>query len=288
MILRVRNVQCRGCAAHVREALEGLDGVEEVRSVDATDGSIDLALVESATVLPTVADTLAAAGFPISTSAASAPAGTGGEETGGRHADEDGWSAALRFTGLALAALVVGLLGYVGYELYPRFDLPPVEGVALLALAAGAGVASFFSPCAFALLLAVVGRGVGTTARDGSGEGQRDRVDDGIGPALRRATAVSLGATVFVVLVGGILALGGRALVGDVVFRSTEGRILRAGVGLFLVAMGSLQTGLLPNPLHAVEDLVRPFMRLQAEQRRKRPFLGSAMFGFGYLLAGFG
>ena len=288
MILRVRNVQCRGCAAHVREALEGLDGVEEVRRVDVEDGSIDLDLDENTTTLTTVADTLAAAGFPVRISAASVSTGAGGDETSGRRAGEEGWSAALRFAVLALAALVVGLLGYVGYELYPRFDLPPVEGVALLALAAGAGVASFFSPCAFALLLAVVGRGVDAAARDGSGEGQRDRLNDGIGPALRRAAAVSLGATVFVVLVGGTLALGGRALVGDVVFGSTEGRILRAGVGLFLVAMGLLQTGLLPSPLHAVEDLVRPFMRLQAEQRRKRPFLGSAMFGFGYLLAGFG
>jgi cytochrome c biogenesis protein CcdA len=47
----------------------------------------------------------------------------------------------------------VALTGYAGYELYPRFDLPALEGASLLVLAAGAGVASFFAPCSFPLLV---------------------------------------------------------------------------------------------------------------------------------------
>jgi len=77
-------------------------------------------------------------------------------------------------------------------------------------------------------------------------------------------------------------------LVGDVVFASTEGRILRLTVGLFLVLLGLVQVGLLPNPLHALEDALRPLFRKQAEVRRKRALVGHTMFGFGYLLAGFG
>ena len=62
---------------------------------------------------------------------------------------------------LALAVGVVALAGYGGYVLYPRFDLPAVEGAALLGLAAAAGLGSFFSPCSFPLLVALLGRAPG-------------------------------------------------------------------------------------------------------------------------------
>lgn len=124
--------------------------------------------------------------------------------------------------------LGVGLLGYLGYRAYPRFDLPAVEGPGLLVLAAGAGV-------------------------------------------------------------GGAVALGGRTLVGNVTFTSPAGRLLRVVVGLFLVGMGLVQLDRLPNPLHAVVgDALRPLLGRQAATRREHRFLGHTVFGFGYLLAGFG
>lgn len=175
------------------------------------------------------------------------------------------------YASLALLVLFVGLLGYAGYELYPRFDLPGVEGAALLALAAGAGIASFFSPCAFPLLLTLLGREAAA----------------GTSP-FRFASALSAGATAFLLLLGGMIALGGRTLVGDVVFTSPEGRILRLAVGLFLVLMGLVQWSVIPNPLHAAGDALPPLARAPTERDRTRPFLGHVSFGFGYLLAGFG
>jgi len=185
---------------------------------------------------------------------------------------------------LALLVLSVGLVGYAGYELYPRFDLPAVEGASLLLLAVGAGVASFFSPCAFSLLLTLLGREVQTGGRSGEEDGGRKHV----GHPFRFAGALSLGATAFLLVLGGVIALGGRTLVGDVVFASTEGRILRLTVGLFLVLLGLVQVDLLHNHLHALEDVLRSLFRKQAEVRRKRAFVGHTMFGFAYLLAGVG
>lgn len=262
--LRIRNVQCEGCASRVRQTLETLEGVEDVGAIDVGEGLVDLELDEDRTSHEELGAALDQAGFPV-------VGGSPRRDGQGDAPELSDRSAALRFGVLAVGALVLGVLGYVGYELYPRFDVPAVDGIALLALAAGAGVASFFSPCAFSLLLTIVGREGG-----------------GMGRPFRFATGVSLGATVFVLLLGAVMALGGRALVGDVVFTSTEGRVLRAGVGTLLVGLGLVQAGLLPNPLHAVENVVRPLIRLQAEQRRERPFVGSTLFGFGYLLAGFG
>jgi hypothetical protein len=65
---------------------------------------------------------------------------------------------ARRYLLLVVAVAVVATAGYVGYVLYPRFDLPAQEGAGLLALAAAAGFASFFSPCSFPLLLGLLGR----------------------------------------------------------------------------------------------------------------------------------
>lgn len=186
-----------------------------------------------------------------------------------------------RYFFLALSVLALALLGYLGYVVYPRFDLPMVEGVPLLALALGAGVASFFSPCAFPLLLTLLGR-------ESRGSRGGDEDEPARGRPLRFAAAMSLGAAAFVLVVGGVMVLGGRALVGGVVFTSSAGRVLRGVVGVFLLAMGLVQLGVLPSPLQTVEGAVRPLLRRQAETRRKAPLLGQVTFGFGYLLGGFG
>lgn len=272
IILRVRNVQCEGCAIQVKRALEALPGVEEVHGVDVVDGAVELDLDEDRTSRDELEEVLDEAGFPV----------------GGFGRAEPSMSGAARFGVLAFGTLVVGLLGYGTYELYPRFDMPAVDGLGLLALAIGAGVASFFSPCAFSLLLTIVGREASPADAAGSRDGPTAQEGGGFFRPFHFAAAMSLGATAFVLLLGAVMALGGRAIVGDVVFTSAEGRILRAGVGFFLIGLGLVQTGFLPSPLHAVEEAVRPLVRFQGEQRRERPFVGSTLFGFGYLLAGFG
>ncbi len=100
---------------------------------------------------------------------------------------------------LALAVLLLGLAGHIGYLVYPRFDLPAVSGGGFLVLAGAAGIASFFSPCAFRLLLTLLGRETGP--RQGKSQGRLSR-------ALGFAFALSIGAGTFLLLTGTVIALG--------------------------------------------------------------------------------
>lgn len=181
--------------------------------------------------------------------------------------------------------LVVGLAvaGYAGYVLYPRFDLPAAIGIGLFILSAGAGIASFFSPCSFPLLVTILAR------QTGAGPGGDEESQPGPRRALGFATALSIGASAFLLLAGFFIALGGGVLFEGVTFTSTAGVIIRAVVGGFLILLGLFQLNVIPAPgFHTVSRLSEPLSRAQARQRRQRPVLGFAMFGFGYLLAGFG
>lgn len=186
---------------------------------------------------------------------------------------------ALGYLLLATLVGVVALAGYGGYVLYPRFDLPAVTGLSLLALAAAAGIASFFSPCSFPLLVTLLARETG--ARPGQTQPSMDR-------ALRFGLALAVGAGLFLTLLGVAIALGGAALFAGVTFTSTAGIILRSVVGALLILLGLIQLGLLPASFRAIDHLVLPLTRSQAQLRRDRPLLGFGVLGFGYLLAGFG
>jgi cytochrome c-type biogenesis protein len=183
---------------------------------------------------------------------------------------------------LALGIVALAVAGYAGYVVYPRFDLPAVEGITLLILAAGAGIASFFSPCAFPLLVTLLARQTGVEAQQTSGRQL-------IGRGLVFASALSVGAATFLLIGGLVIAAGGAALFAGVTFDSPAGRIIRIIVGVVLIVLGLMQVGVLPNYFHNLERLVRPWARWQASYRRQAsPVLGFAVFGFGYLLAGFG
>jgi cytochrome c biogenesis protein CcdA len=178
---------------------------------------------------------------------------------------------------LTVLTLTVALLGYAGYVLYPRFDLPAGTGASLLLLSAAAGIASFFSPCGFPLLVTIL-------ARDATG---------GIDHlTLRRALGfgawLSLGGASFVLLMGLLIALGAGGFFTTVTFASTQGIILRLVVGGLLLYLGLVQLNRLSAPFGAVEQVIRPLIGKQAQLRRERPQLGFTLLGFGYLLAGFG
>lgn len=177
----------------------------------------------------------------------------------------------LRYAGLAAATAAAAVAGYAGYLVYPRFDLPAGTGAGLLVLAAAAGIAAFFSPCSFPLLVSILAR---APARPGV--------------ALRYATALSLGASAFLVAAGAGIAAGGSALFADVTFTSTAGRAIRIVVGLLLVVLGLIQVGAVRVSWRRFEPALHGYLRRQAGLRRQRPFLGFALFGFGYLAAGFG
>lgn len=179
---------------------------------------------------------------------------------------------------LLLAVVTLGLIGYISYTLYPRFDLPAATGVSLLLLAAGAGMASFFSPCAFPLLVTLLAR------ESGAGEARGTW-----GRALRFAAALSLGATLFLLLMGMGIALGAAPIFASVTFTSTAGQGLRVVMGVLLILLGLVQIGLLPSiGFTGVEKIARPLQRQQARLRRQRPTLAFGLYGFGYILAGFG
>lgn len=275
-LFRVPDLHCEGCARAIREGLEGTPGVAAL-DIDLDARRVGVEYDPSATAQDTIRDRVAEAGFEPT--AISEPREGTAEATAGEGRGEYG---GLRYALLALGVGVLALAGYAGYELYPRFDLPAVEGAGLFLLAAGAGIASFFSPCAFPLLVTLLARD--TAAPGVAVRGPRTAFRRGLG----FATALSLGAGTFLLLAGLIVALGGGALFEGVVFLSPEGMILRAILGGFLILLGLVQLGVLPVPLHAVENLARPLLRAQARERRHRPAVGFALFGFGYLLAGFG
>lgn len=187
----------------------------------------------------------------------------------------------LRYGGWTAAAVALGLAGYVGYVVYPRFDLPAGAGAGLLILAAAAGVASFFSPCSFPLLVSMLARPL--AASDDSSTSRRP-----VGRALTYALALSVGASAFLVVLGGILSLGAGAMVDDVTFTSSAGRVLRIVVGVALIVFGLVQTGRIAVDLRRFEPALHGVLSRQAGLHRRRPMLGFVLFGFVYLGAGFG
>lgn len=186
-------------------------------------------------------------------------------------------SGRIRYGLLAVAIVLAGLAGYVGYVVYPRFHLPSVAGAGLLLLAAGAGVAAFFSPCSFPLLLTLLARQV----RGG-------RPQNRLRSVLIFAGAFSAGAVAFVLSLGVLIGLGGRGIASSVTFTSPTGVAIRIAVGLLLVVLGLIQAEVMPVSFHAVEALTRPILQRQASFRREHPVAGFAAFGFAYLIIGFG
>src|ERR671911_50633 len=114
-------------------------------------------------------------------------------------ADRLGPARGLSYAVLALATAAVALIGYLGYVFYPRFDLPAGTGATLLVVAAGAGIASFFSPCSFPLLLSMLARPIAAEAQAGGRPFRK---------AAAFAAALSVGASLFLVMVGLAIAAG--------------------------------------------------------------------------------
>jgi len=178
---------------------------------------------------------------------------------------------------LLVVVALVGLAGYAGYALYPRFDMPATQGAGLVGLAAAGGVASFFSPCSFPLLVALLARGPASGT---------DRTPP---RPLVFGGALAVGAAAFLLLVGAGIAAGGRALFAEVTFTSTAGIALRAVVGTGLVALGLIQTGVVLGRINVADRVLKaPIQRAQARLRRRHPVAGYGAFGFGYVLSGFG
>jgi len=256
-LIEVDGIECEHCVQRLRDVVGQMPALR-MELVSPPRATVSLA-AEHAHRQDEARKSLEDAGF--STHARSTPRPTA--------------SAAVPLILLAAAVLAVGLIGYGAYELYPRFELDAYQGVPLLLLAVGAGVAAFFSPCAFSLLLTLLARDV--TPEHG-----------GLARPLRFAAGMSAGALVFVLAVGAAIALGTQALIGDVTFTSTAGRLLRLAVGAFLVLMGLNLLGRLKIPMDKVASLRAPLLRTEHRQREQHPTLSYGIFGFSDLLTGFG
>jgi cytochrome c biogenesis protein CcdA len=180
--------------------------------------------------------------------------------------------------GLVIAGTVlVALVGYVGFRLFPTLGDGTETGAALMALAAAIGFAAFFSPCSFPLMLATLGR----QAKAGTG---RSRLK----PALRFALAASIGAVAFLMGFGLLLSLGGEGIARQITFTSTTGRALRITAGTLLITMGLVQLGNVTIPFYKLSNLATPIDRHRTEKGNPDRFSSHVLYGFGYLIAGFG
>lgn len=131
-----------------------------------------------------------------------------------------------------------------------------MTGASLLLLSAAAGIASFFSPCSFPLAVTLV-------ARETS-PGQQARV-------TKLALSLGLGALLFLILAGALIAAGAGAFFKQVTFTSTAGITIRAVVGSLLILLGLIQLNVLPVSLLAVEEAAKPFLARQARLRASGP-----------------
>jgi cytochrome c biogenesis protein CcdA len=200
-------------------------------------------------------------------------------------------SQAHRYFLLAAGVVILALAGYSGYVLYPRFDLPAVTGVGLLLLAAAAGLAAFFSPCSFPLLVTLLARQTGGQRQreEGRREKEEGRGQPAAWPvALRFALAFSLGVTLFLILAGGLIALGGGHLFAGVTFTSAAGRTIRAVVGAGLLVLGLAQVGVIRLPFDRIAVAASPLWPKRSQLQQRPSLWGYTLYGFGYLLAGFG
>jgi cytochrome c biogenesis protein CcdA len=179
-----------------------------------------------------------------------------------------------RWALLIAATLLVSLTGYGGFRLYPTIG--SATGLGLLVVAAAAGFAAFFSPCSFPLLLTLVAR---QAAEKGS---QRIR------SAFRFATGASLGATAFLLGFGLLLSLVGGTVADYITLTSTGGRMLRVVVGVVLIVMGLVQLGTVRLSFSRLASLAAPIESRRSETGDPQRFLNHVLFGFGYLVAGFG
>lgn len=175
------------------------------------------------------------------------------------------------------AILVVGLAGYIGYRASAQLDLGSTAGAGLVALAVVTGFAAFFSPCSFPLLLGML------TGSDTATAGGRSRRE-----GVRSALAVGAGASAFLLLVGVVVGLVGEGVARSVGFSTGPGRALRGVVAVVVVGAGLMQLGVIRVSLWRIGRFASPFDRLRVGMNARHSRASQAVYGFGFVIAGFG
>lgn len=256
----VTDIHCGNCVRNIQRGLHKLPGVETV-DINAQTKRVRVIFDAAQTDSDALRAQLAKIGFPASDRPAPdfAPSNRRNVKAP-----------------LLIVALVVGV--FAVFLLFPRYEWRIPADASLFVVAGIAGVASFFAPCSFPLLVAFMTNEV------------RDEADGGrsLRRGLQFAVPLALGMTAFLLLAGGILALGGEALFASVTFSSPTGRLLRGLAGALLLLLGLTQLERLPIRFYGVENLASPLLNAQQKYGRRRPPVGFAILGFAYPLAGFG
>ena len=176
----------------------------------------------------------------------------------------------IRFGLTALGILVAGIAGYIGFVAFAGSDRS--TGTAILLLAAATGFAAFFSPCSFPLLLTFLAK----------------RADESIGGAAISALRVGAGAASLLALLATGVAIFGNAAAGVLAFDRPAGRVFRLVVGLMLVIFGLRQSRIIRLPIRAFDAVASAAGRALDPTRLSSRAGRDVLYGFGYLLAGFG
>ena len=175
-----------------------------------------------------------------------------------------------KLAAVAVGTLIVGIVGYLGFVSFVQSDRAAGSGV--LVLGALTGFAAFFSPCSFPLLLTFLAR----------------RGDESRGSALVSALRVGLGAALMLGVLGLTMALGGSALGGVVQFDQPLGRVFRLAVGTILIVFGLKQARLVNFRMSWMYSVAGSAGQRFDPSRATTKSGGDVLYGFGYLLAGFG
>lgn len=172
-----------------------------------------------------------------------------------------------RLWAVSLGLVVVGLAGYVGFV---RFDGPGAGGV--LFLAAATGFAAFFSPCSFPLLLTLLSR----------------RSSESPAAALASSTRVALGGLILLTLIATVIGFGGSALAMVLGLDTRAGQVFRLTIAVVLVALGLRQSRLWGFRMRWLDRVAATSARMLDPSRVAGERGRDVVYGFGYLLAGFG
>jgi cytochrome c-type biogenesis protein len=182
------------------------------------------------------------------------------------------------FLGLFLAVVVAGYFGFRAFAATPDLTVFNLYTVAVIA-----GVASFFSPCAFPLLPSYF------SFYHQADNDENDTSSD-VSKTVRLGVAASLGVITFDLVLGLVIALLGSGIAQGLSISGPEPsqfvRIFRGGVGAVLLILGVGQLlgwNLKPTFVDAFAYRTRP----EREGKRK-PAVNLFLYGLGYNAAGMG
>ncbi len=178
--------------------------------------------------------------------------------------------ARIRFAATALGVVVVGVAGYLGFITFAGADRSIGTGVVVLG--ATTGFAAFFSPCSFPLMLTFLAR----------------RSEESKRAAFLSALRVGAGAATLLAVLAVVVAGGGAALASVVTFDTVAGRIFRFTIGATLVIVGLRQARVVSFRMPWTDRIAGTAGTVFDPSKISGTGRSDFVYGFGYLLAGFG